>query len=535
MIDALLSNPLIALFAIIASGMLLGQVRFWSVTFGSSAVLFVALIVGMFHYRIPEGLGTLGLVLFVYCIGITAGPSFFRAFVRQGKALAKLAVVMVGVAALVTVVAANVFGIDAALALGLFAGAMTSTPGLAAAMETFCDPESQAIVSVGYGVAYPFGVVGVVLFVQLMPRFTGSADNQPRTDSSDPSELQPRVVRQLVQVTNSSLFGKKLMDVPFLATGGFQIARVLQGERLVPLGPDLVLEPGQRLLVVADRASLSHIVDFLGKKSNREFVLDTDRERMFVVVSSPRVIRRTLGELDLLRRFGVVVTRITRHDLEFVPGPDTVVYTGDTLWVVGDPDSLKRFADEAGHQAKLADQTDIISLAVGILAGIVLGMIPITLPGGQTFSLGLAGGPLFVSLLLGHIGQVGRITGHIPRASRLLMMEIGLVFFLANAGVCAGDSLAPVLREHGVVLLLAGAFVTIVPMVVGYQLAVRLLGLSVPQALGGMCGGMTSSPGLGALTANTQSRDPVVGYAAAYPVALIVTTIAAQLLGAILM
>lgn len=364
----LTDQPPAVLFAVIASGLMLGGIGIRGIRLGSSGVLFTALIAGHLGFNVPAGIGPLGLVLFVYCIGIGAGDRFFSALAREGSALARLAILLVVIGAAVTWIGARLLGLPAGLAAGLFAGALTSTPALAAATEGM-GPAAEAV-SIGYGIAYPFGVVGVVLFVQLLLK----------------SRLEPETA------------------------------------------------------------------------------------------------------------------------------------AGETK---DEPDG----SAPAGRPV-----TSLLSLSVGLTLGILLGRLPIPLPGGATLRLGLAGGPLLVALVLGHFRRIGPIAGHIPRPARMLLQELGLLFFLADAGVRGGGPLVDTLREHGAGLFVLGACVTLLPLLIAWPVATRLLHLSPLQALGGICGGMTSTPALGAITSKTEVRTPTISYAAAYPVALIFMIFASKLL-----
>jgi len=527
----LLDNPLLVFFVVIASGLLLGQARVAGLSLGTSGIIFTALAAGHFGYSVPVGVGTLGLVLFIYSIGLTAGPSFFRAFRRQGKPLVILALVLVATGAATTWSAARLLHLPTDLAAGLFAGAMTSTPGLAAVLESL-PASGQA--AVGYGIGYPFGVIGVVLFIQLLPRLLridlDALDEHLRATELSRHQIQ----RVLVEVQNPAVIGKRLVDLDMIAEANCQITRVLQGDRLVPVPQDFTLEPAQHLLLVGRAFRLEPIISLLGRRNPRtDYILDAESQRMQVVATSKHVVGKTLSELRPLGQFGVTLSRIARHDIEFVPDLDDVVQWGDALTAVGDPENLARFAEYAGHRVQAFDQTDLISLGLGIAAGAVLGSISIGL-GDQRFALGLVGGPMFVALLVGHFGRIGRIYGSVPRASRLLMMELGLALFLADAGVQAGGSLLAVVQTHGVRLSLAAIAAVLFPMIVGVGVARFVLKMNFLQILGGTCGGMTSTPGLGAITARTDSEIPVVSYAAAYPVALILMTVIGHALVALL-
>ncbi|MCP4634778.1 MAG: YidE/YbjL duplication [candidate division Zixibacteria bacterium] len=530
-IRILLDIPLIALFAIIGVGLLLGRINIYGVSFGSSGVMFSALSFGAIGCTIPDGIGTLGLVLFIYCIGISAGSSFFRSFVRQGANLAKLGVILAGTGAITAYLFGYFTNIPTDLAVGIFAGAMTSTPSLAAAMDTL---QSSSAVSVGYGIAYPFGVIGVVMFVQLFPRLLkiNLDEESEKIRSAEP--IKKEIRRILVEIQNSSVVGKRISEIQFIEDSRCQIPRILIGERLIPVTPETTLQKGQHLLIVGKEHRLQHIIDFLGKCSDKTFFIDTESEHAQIVVTSHEVAGKKLKDLKLLIKFGVTVSRIIRNDVSFVPQATTMIRNADLLTIVGEPDNLKKFAAFAGHRARLLDHTDLVSLSVGIIAGVIVGMIPIALPGSRGFSLGMAGGPLLVALILAHYGNIGGIRGHIPRASRLLMMELGLVFFLADAGVKAGGKLIEILLQYGVTLLSMGVVVTIVPMLLCALFAKYYLKLNILQIIGGTCGGMTSTPGLGVISEKTDSDIPLISYATAYPVALIMMTVFTQLLVSLL-
>ncbi len=531
-VDIILSNPLVALFAVIGVGMLLGNLKIASIGLGSSAVLFTGLLCGHLGYSIPDQIGTIGLVLFVYCVGISAGGRFFSALAKEGSTLAKLAVMIVGTAALLTWLSYWLLDIPTDLAVGIFAGAMTSTPALAAATEGL--PDGSSGVVIGYGIAYPFGVIGVVLFVQLAPRLFRQNLDKIAAESVDPTDEISRVETALVEITNPNLFGKLLADLPALGEQACHISRVLKGERLVPITYDMAFEQGQQLLLVGRSRELAIMTDYLGKKIDKHYIKDVENEQQRLVVTHRNVIGQSLRELNALKEFGVMITRITRMDFTFAPDNDTKLENRDILKVVGNPDDLKRFAKHIGHRSEAFDETDLLSLSLGITLGIIVGMIPFTLPGAPSISLGLAGGPLFVALILGHFGRIGRIVGHIPRPTRQLLQELGLVLFLADAGVKGGAALVATVAEMGPVLFLVGCLITLLPMLITYVLAEKVFKLNALQALGGICGGMTSTPALGALTGRSNSKIPVVSYATAYPVALIVMTIFAKMLIALM-
>lgn len=526
--DALFGNPLISLFFIIALGLALGNVSYKGLSFGSSAVLFVALFFGALGYGVPQGIGQLGLVLFVYCVGISAGTRFFSTIAKQGTRLAKLSACIVLTGAAATILLAVILDVPPDIAVGIFAGALTSTPALATALESFRG--SSALVPVGYSIAYPFGVVGVVLFVQLLPRMMGKDVDAEAKKLDSKDAAQPRISSCMVEVTNQNIFGRRIADVGLIHSNHVQISRVLSGDRLVPLKYDDTFAANQHLLLVGEEKRIELIIDFLGRKSTKSIVVDADRERRQLVVTSREFAGKTLRELSLLKRFGVVVSRISRNDITFVPDDETEIENLDQLTTVGTPEDLQRFSEAVGHRTQAVQETDILSLSTGIIVGILLGLMPITLPGTKGFTLGLAGGPLIVALVLGHFGRIGPIVGFIPRPSRLLLRELGLVLFLADAGVRGGGGVLAAIEQYGFKVLLMSLVVTVLPMLAGALLSFRVFRCNLAEALGGICGGMTSTPALGVVSSKTDSQVPVISYAAAYPVAMLLMIVCAEVI-----
>lgn len=523
------SDPVFVLFAVLTSGLLLGRVHLWGLSLGTSGVVFTALAAGHLGLAVPEGTGTLGLVFFVYCVGLSAGPSFFRTFAQRGKTLAILSGAIVLLGAVGVAALARVLSLPADLAVGIFTGAMTSTPGLAAALEA---ASGSKLVAVGYGIAYPFGLLGVVLFVQGVPRLLGVALS--RSDATLPhDQAERRLERIVVEVRNPALVGKRLDEIE-LPVPNVQIAQEVKDGRLIPVSAETRLEVGQALLMVGRAFRLRKVGPLFGvARPVPEGLVELDGFRRHIVVSSPHVVGKSLEELDLLGRFGITPVLLSRYDIEFVPGEHESLQFGDRITVVGRPDEMRRFADLAGHREKNVDVTDLASLGAGILAGLVLARANLSL-GSLSVSPGTAGGPLLVGLMLGHLGALGPIRGSLPRAARLLLSELGLGFFLASAGTRAGGQLVATITMVGPRLGVAAVLAALIPLGIGYLLARGVFRLDLLASLGGTCGAMTSTPGLGALTAETDSEVPVVSYAAAYPVALVLMTVSARLLYAFL-
>ena len=527
----ILQNPTFALFAILFVGLAIGNISFKGIALGSSGVLFAALAAGHFGLRVPEGLTDVGTALFVYCVGLGVGNRFFAALRSRGKRLVLLSALVVTVAGVTAWALCTLLGVDGGLGAGLFAGACTSTPALAAAIEA--QGSAADVVNIGYAVAYPFGVIGVVLFVQLLPRLLrADLDGQGAAAGPDPHKIIARVVR----VTHTGAVGEKIGDFMTNRRMRCRITRVLQGEVLAPLTSEDVFSEGQRVLMVGEREEMEHDAGLIGsilRDGDLHPRTYTD-ETAELIVLSQLMCNKTLRELDTLGNYGIVVSRVTRLGATFVPTADTEIMRNDVLRVVGAPRAIEVFKAECGHRSSALNVADVLSLSGGLVLGILLGQVQLSFVGGSGFSLGMAGGPLIVALILGHFGKVGPLVGYMPRPTRLLVMELGLVLFLAGAGVKGGGSLVSTLQSQGITLFLMGVLITLVPMLVAYVAARKLLHMDLPEALGGICGSMTSTPALGAITSKTDRQEPVIAYSTAYPAALILMTVLAKLLCSLL-
>lgn len=521
------AHPLLVLFGTVGLGLALGRITIKGLNLGSSGVLFAALLAGHMGGLTYAGVGTIGLVIFVYAVGIGAGGRFFSALRQEGSTLAQLSLLVTVSGAALAVGASYLLDIPADLAAGIYAGAMTSTPALASATETM--GEAGAGIPIGYGIAYPFGVIGVVLFVQVLPRLLKIDLEKEAADGPDPERAE-KIATIQVEVTNAELFGARIADFEELGLLGVQVTRVRRGTRGAPLSYDDVFSDGQGLFLVGPERQLRSAVKLLGHESEEPFYKDWERERRQLIVLNRRFAGSSLKELNLLRDHGVTISRIQRLGFTFVPSAETTLEGNDVITVIGDSQAIERFAKTVGHRSQAFDETDLLSLGVGLTLGVVVGQLTLGLPGVGVLTLGLAGGPLLVGLILGHLGKIGGVVGHIPRPTRMMLQEFGLVLFLTEAGLRGGVAMVDTFLEYGLMLFVAGAVITAVPLGIGYFAARKLYRLNVLQALGGICGGMTSTPALGALTAKTESQQPVVSYATAYPIALILMTIFAKFL-----
>jgi len=525
----LMHHPVFVLFSVIAIGLMLGKISIYGISLGSAAVMFVALIYGHYGVEISRAITSVGLVLFVYCVGIGAGSRFFSTLRQSGIQLAILSAIVVGVGGISTALVARAFGISPSVAAGVFAGALTSTPGLAAAQEHFASTMDQGLVSSGYAIAYPFGVVGTVLFVQFWPRFRKKDLREIGEKAEAEQNKNQKIISLLVRMNNPKFVGRKIDELRIIDQLHCRITRTMKDGVLVPIDHDAVLEMDQLLWVIGRENDIDPMLDVLGERAEAPIVINSDMERRTLVVTNREFAKKTLGELRLLRDHGISVSRIRRYEYEIIPDKDTELSVGDLLVTVGTAENLEKFAKAVGHRPTLIDTTDLLSLSLGIALGVLVGTIPI---GG--FKLGLAGGPLLVSLLLGHFGRVGAIAGYVPRPTRLLLRELGLCLFLAGAGMKGGATFVHTLQAQGAGIFFVGIIATLAPIVVGYALATLVFKFDILTSLGGVCGAMTSTPALGAISSKTDAQLPVLSYASAYPAALLLMVVGVNILLAIM-
>ncbi len=527
--EELLNNSTLVLFGILFLGLALGNINIKGIALGSSGVLFVAMVAGHYGLKVPSGISPIGTALFVYCVGLGVGNRFFSSLKSRGKNLLILATSIVLAGGLTAWGMCALFGIDYAVGAGLFAGACTSTPALAAALESAKSAGlNESVINIGYGLSYPFGVIGIVLFVQLLPRILkkdlSTTGNQSATDPH-------AIIARHVCCTNPAILGKHPAEVTRAGHLSCSITRIMRDGILRPLRSDDILNENDEIMLIGEREKLEHDATLLGhlmsSGSNALICRDEDAE---IIVLSPTMSNKTLSELDTLGNYGVTISRITRLGNTFIPSAETEIIRNDVLRVVGTPEAIRAFKKECGHRSAAINTADVLSLTGGLVLGMLLGSINFSIGEGKGFSLGMAGGPLVVALILGHFGKIGPITGYMPRATRVLVMELGLMLFLASAGITGGEKLMETLADQGVIMFLIGAIITVLPLFIGYYVARFFLKMELAETLGCICGSQTSTPALGAITSQTDSQDPVIAYSTAYPIALILMTILAQLL-----
>jgi putative transport protein len=484
----------------------------------------------------------LGLVLFVYSIGLQVGPGFLASLRRHGLRLNLLAagVVLLGVLTALGLHFAG--GVDAPVLAGLLAGATTNTPSLAAAQQALQEAlpagasraAAAKLPGLGYAVAYPFGVLGVILVmvaVRLAFRISLASESEDLARSQ--SAEVPPLARVNLEVTNPNLAGMPLERVPALAGTGVVVSRIWQDGRLQVPRPETRLGPGDVLLAVGTREELEALRVVVGKESSLDLrALPSAITSKRLIVTRTAATGHTVAELDFVRRFSVQITRVSRAELEMSATPGFELQYGDTVLAVGEPADIQKVAAELGDSPKSLNYPHLVPMFAGIALGILAGSVPFSLPGVPApVRLGLAGGPLLVAIALSRIGTIGPFVWYMPISANFVLRETGIVLFLAAVGLGAGDAFVEtIVRGDGLYWMACGALLTALPLLVTAVVARTALGLNYLTLCGVLAGAMTDPPALSFATAVSGSEAPSVAYATVYPLTMILRVLSAQLL-----
>src|SRR5512146_1956874 len=525
LISTLSSMPILTLFVVIGLGYLLGQINIVGIAIGSLSP----------NIALPEIVSTLGLIIFVYTIGIQSGPAFFASFREQGKVANLLAITMLVFGAIVSLVIGHVLHWSHGSVAGIFSGALTNTPAVAAArdrlifqahLQNLSPDQLRSLIeqpTISFGLTYPMGVIGVLLAYQLVTRLW-KPQFAPMIDDARAIHAQDFVVR------NPGIFGETLGDILQLhRDAGFVISRVRQKGKTHLAHNDICLSEGDILVVVGDDASLERAHHLFGEPTAEQIELDRselDYRRVFV--SSKDVVGKSIGDLDL-EGLHAAITRVRRGDIDVVPTPETILAFGDRARVLTRRDNTDTVSQYFGGSIRGTAETDFGSVAIGMVLGALVGMIPIPMRG-TVVRLGLAGGPLLVALVLGKLERTGRITWKIPISANLTLRQIGLLLFFAGVGTRAGYPFGQTLMSNGWQFIVAGTVVTFAvaftTLIVGYKI------LKMPfDTVMGITSGIHTEPASLTYAATLARNDrPNTGYTTVYPIAMIAKIVLAQLL-----
>lgn len=540
MIQLLIDNPLLLLFVVAAIGYPLGQIRIRGSSLGVAAVLFAGLGVGALHpdLKLPEIVYSLGLVLFVYTVGLSSGPGFFASLQRKGLRYNLLAVGVILFAAGLVVVAHFLLQLKPTLTAGLFAGSLTNTPALAGVVEYIKGYAPQALRDqmlaepvIGYSISYPMGVVAMILVISLVQRLW-RVDYQAEAESMPEFATNKELHARTVSVTRPDATGKPIRKLIAQDRWDVIFARLKRDDQLMLVDGGMRLELGDQVSLVGTLEELDRVGGYLGELSDQRLDFDRselDYRRMFV--SNPHLAGRRLRDLHLIREFEAVVTRVRRGDFELLPDGDTVLELGDQVRVLTHRNRLEKVREIFGDSYRALGEIDVLSFSLGVALGLLLGSIPISLPGGVVFKLGIAGGPLVAALILGAMGRTGPMVWSLPYSANLTLRQVGLVLFLAAIGTRSGYAFVTTLIQgNGALIFAAGTLVTAAAALATLWIGHKLMKVPMGLLIGMLAGLQTQPAVLGFSLEQSRNDLPNIGYATVYPTAMVVKILVAQLL-----
>ena len=537
------AEAVVILALTIILGLLFGSVQIRGVRLGVGGVLFSGLALGHYGFKLPpqlfEFVREFGLILFVYSIGMQVGPGFMDSLRRRGLRLNLIAAGIVLTGGAVTLCIFRLSGISAPAAVGLFSGAVTNTPALAAATQVFGEimPDASgaaAEAGLAYALAYPFGIIGIILtmlFVRAIFHFDPVKELQQLEEEE--RVQHPPLESMSFEIDNPGVYGLRLSDIPAFADMHVVFSRVMEDGQVSAPTLDTEIKKGMLLHAVGSSAHLAQLRILLGRPSTTDLTkLPGQLAQRKLLVTRHHAAGKHLRTLGLEAAHGITITRILRAGTEFTPGPGVRLHLGDKLHCVGQEEDLDRAMRTVGNSAKELEHPHVAPLFLGILLGTLLGSIPVLVPGLPSgLKLGLAGGPLLVAIILSRVHHFGGMTWYVPASANFMLREVGISLFLACVGLGAGERfLAALLDSSGLYWMALGACITLAPLLLAVVAGRFLLQCNYAVSCGLLAGSMTDPPALAFAVQNLGSDAPASVYATVYPLTMILRILCGQLL-----
>ena len=534
-----IASTLVLYSFVIAAGIYIGKLKICGVSLGVTFVLFVGILMGHFGYIVNDNIlkfvREFGLILFIFSIGLQVGPGFFSSFKKGGMQLNFLAVLTVALNVLI-VLGIYYFGNinDINALVGVMSGAVTNTPGLAAAQQTvsqmYQSPEQANLMASGYAAAYPLGVVGIILAMFVIKGiFRISTDTEIKKIEEDQESAQLKPFLLTIQVTNKLVDGRTLLELHDIIQCNFVVSRLMSSEDVITIPKSSTqIHVGDRLLIVCSAVDASRFTAVLGPQ------VEMDWESTHTPVFSRRILITkseyngvALGSLRLHNGYKLNATRVNRAGVDLLASPNLRLQMGDRITVVGDLDDIERLASRLGNSMKRLNQPNLITIFIGIILGIILGSVNL----GFGMKLGLAGGPLVVAILLSRFGYKAKLITYTSSSASLLLRELGICLFLASVGISAGKGFADaVFNTTGMWWVIWGFVITVVPLIIVGLIARGRDKINYLSIMGLFSGSCTDPPALAYANNSTGNDAPAVAYSTVYPLTMFLRVVAAQAL-----
>ncbi|AUG98888.1 putative transporter [Pectobacteriaceae bacterium CE70] len=545
MSDIALTVSMLALVAVL--GLWIGNWRIYGVGLGIGGVLFGGIIVGHFaqsyHFSLNGDMlhviQEFGLILFVYTIGIQVGPGFFSSLRVSGLRLNGFAILTVLLGGMVAIAIYKLFGVPLPIILGIFSGAVTNTPSLGAGQQILTDLGSSNVLinqmGMGYAMAYPLGICGILLVMWLLRLlFRVVVDREAKQFESHSGQSHEQLHTMNIEVMNPNLQGLAIQDVPILNSNAIVCSRLKRENALMVPAPSSILQLGDYLHLVGAQVDLDQARLVIGHEVDTSLsTRGTDLSVERVAVTNERVLGQKIRDLNLKKNYDVVISRLNRAGVELVAANNSSLHFGDILTLVGRKTAIDAVADIVGNAQQKLQQVQMLPVFIGIGLGVLLGSVPLFIPGFPVaLRLGLAGGPLVVALILGRIGSIGKLYWFMPPSANLALRELGIVLFLSVVGLKAGSNFfATLVYGDGLRWVAYGAVITVIPLLVVGILARLLTKMNYLTLCGMLAGSMTDPPALAfANGLHETSGAPALAYATVYPIAMFLRIMSPQIL-----
>lgn len=528
---------------ICAAGLGLGNIKICGVSLGVTFVFFAGIIAGHFGLAVnPDMLMTIqnfGLILFIYALGVQVGPGFFSSFKQGGIKMNLLALILLLAGSLLAMIIHWTTGISSGDIMGLLSGAVTNTPMLGAAQQALLqinpdDLEGANNMAMACAVAYPFGLIGMILCVILLRATLGRKKGKLQDTSSDNTFVAE------YQVSNPAIFGKTIREIRQNADCHFVISRIWKNEKVIIPTSETIIEKDEHLLVISSKNDVERVKTLFGHKENIDWnkkdidwnSIDSQLVSQKILVTKPELNGVKLGSLKLRNSYGINITRVNRAGIDLFPSRSLRLQLGDNLTIVGESRAIENVSSILGNQAKELNNPNLFAIFIGIVLGLVLGCVPFAFPGmSMPVKLGIAGGPIIVGLLMGAFGPRMHLSIYMSRSANLMLRQLGLTIYLAGLGLSAGAGFfETVFSSEGLKWVGISILLAVVPVLLTAFIAAKFFKTSYADNVGMLCGGMANPFALDFADPDGEGEDPAVAYATVYPASIFLRVISAQIL-----
>lgn len=538
-----IAHTVLVLSLVIAAGVMLSKIKIAGISIGVTWILFVGILAGHLGMSVDHNtlhfIKEFGLILFVFSIGLQVGPGFFSSFKEGGLKLVGCAAAVVALGAIATYVIHLVTGTPMTTMVGVMSGAVTNTPGLGAAQQAYADATgiNDETIALGYAVAYPLGVVGVILSL-IAIRFITRVDFAEENKALEAMRAEHTNVERIsVEFTNGALEGHNIAHLRELINRSFVISRIMHKDGTITIADGTsILKIGEKLRVICSPDDSEAVVAFLGQQiemTKEEWGATPESQTQLVsrriIITKPEINGKKFSDLRLRTKYGINITRVNRAGIDLIPYQGMELQMGDRVMVVGNEEAIEQVANVLGNSLKKLREPQLLTIFLGIALGVLFGSIPLmNIP--QPVKLGLAGGPLIVALLIGRFGPHFHLVTYTTMSANLMLREVGLAMFLAGVGIGAGDGFVDAIVGGGYRWIGYGFIITVLPIMIVGLFARLKLKLNYYTLMGLLSGSMTNPPALGYSNATSGNDMPALGYATVYPVVMFLRVLTAQML-----